>query len=162
DRDQPITDDTFRLDKGNECLWRGSQEIKLRPKAFAMLSYLLEWPGRLVTKEQLLAAVWPETFVSDAVLKVTIAQLREAFDDDPKSPSFIETAHRRGYRFVGQIADDGQLLGKDQLSGSEKPRSTLPLRNSDFPQTVVGREQALAQMQSWRDKMLRGERQIAF
>ena len=73
--------DPFSLDLTNECLWRGSQTIKLRPKAFAVLNYLLGRPGQLVTKENLLNAVWPETFVSDAVLKVAIRQLREALGD---------------------------------------------------------------------------------
>src|SRR3954454_2569315 len=96
--------DPFCLDLANEQLWRGSQAIKLRPKAFAVLDHLLGRPGQLVTKDDLLNAVWPETFVGDAVLKVTIRQIREALGDDPKSPRFIETAHRRGYRFIGQIA----------------------------------------------------------
>ena len=87
----------------------GSQAIKLRPKAFAVLDYLLGRPGQLVTKEELLNAVWPETFVGEAVLKVAIRQIREALGDDPKSPRFIETAHRRGYRFIGQIAESGRF-----------------------------------------------------
>ena len=127
-----------------------------------MLIHLLECPGQLVTKEQLLAAVWPECFVSHAVVRVTVGQLREAFDDDPNSPRFIETAHRRGYRFVGQIAEGGLLLGKDQLIECDKPISALPQRGRDFAAAVVGRERTLAHMQSWRDKMIRGERQIAF
>src|SRR4249920_3538018 len=109
-----IVFDPFCLDLAGECLWKGSQAIKLRPKAFAVLDYLLGRPGKLVTKEELLNAVWPETFVGEAVLKVTIRQLREALDDDPKSPRFIETAHRRGYRFIGQIAESCQTLADDQ------------------------------------------------
>jgi DNA-binding winged helix-turn-helix (wHTH) protein len=88
----------FCLDLASECLWRGSQAIKLRPKAFAVLDYLLGRPGQLVTKEELLNAVWPGTFVGEAVLKVAIRQVREALGDDSQSPRFIETAHRRGYR----------------------------------------------------------------
>lgn len=91
----------FCLDLSNECLWKGSQAIMLRPKAFAVLHHLLRNPGRLVTKEELLNVVWPGTFVGDAVLKVAIRQIREALGDDPQSPRFIETAHRRGYRFIG-------------------------------------------------------------
>ena len=152
-----ITVDPFRLDLTNECLWRGAQAIKLRPKAFAVLTHLLGRSGQLVTKEELLAAVWPETFVTDSVLKVTIRQLREALDEDPKCPRFIETAHRRGYRFIGRIADSGELSSKDQ----EVVRSvTVGARYP--PPDVVGRDETLSMMQSWRDKMLRGERQIAF
>jgi len=139
--------DPFCFDLANECLWRSSRAIKLRPKAFAVLNYLVGRPGQLVTKEELLNSVWPETFVADAVLKVTIRQLREALEDDPKTPRFIETAHRRGYRFIGQIAESGQ--------GSR-------LRIADSPQGFVGRDEALSRMRSWLEKMLGGERQIVF
>ena len=149
--------DRFSLDLVNECLWRGSEAIKIRPKAFALLNFLLQRPGQLVTKEELLSAVWPETFVSDAVLKVTIGELREALEDDPKFPRVIETAHRRGYRFIGQLAQQQQT-----------PRPDPPLIDS-FPSGVfavyvgvVGREQAMARMQRWLRRMMNGERQIVF
>jgi len=74
----------FALDSVNECLWNGTKAIKIRPKAFAVLNYLVDRPGQLVTKEELLGAVWPDTFVTDAVLKVTIRELREVLHDDPK------------------------------------------------------------------------------
>lgn len=61
----------------NECLWKGSQAIKLRPKAFAVLEYLLGRAGQLVTKENPIGAVWPDSFVGDAVLKVAIREVRE-------------------------------------------------------------------------------------
>src|SRR5262249_39714472 len=95
-----ITFGRFRLDTTNECLWQGTQAITLRPKAHAVLKHLVDHPGQLVTKHQLLEAVWPGTFVGDAVLKVSIRQLREALGDDAESPQFIETSHRRGYRFI--------------------------------------------------------------
>jgi DNA-binding winged helix-turn-helix (wHTH) protein len=83
----------FDLDPVNECLWRGAEVIKLRPKAFAVLEHLLSRPGELVTKQSLIGAVWPDTFVGDAVLKVAIRQIREALSDDPKSPRL--PVHRR-------------------------------------------------------------------
>src|SRR6185295_16294410 len=103
----------FALDLANECLWRGPRAIKLRPKCFAVLRHLVDRPGQLVTKDELLTAVWPETFVGEGVLKVAIRQLRNALDDDSKSPRFIETAHRRGYRFIGQVAEDTQTAASD-------------------------------------------------
>ena len=60
-------------------------------------------PGRLVPKQELLDAVWPGVFVGDAVLKVTIREVRKALGDDPHAPRFIETAHRRGYRFIAPV-----------------------------------------------------------
>ena len=90
----------FRLDLNNECLWQGTRAISLRPKAFAVLKLLVENPGQLVSKERVLDTVWPGTFVGDAVLKDNVRQLREALTDDAGSPTYIETAHRRGSRGV--------------------------------------------------------------
>ena len=77
--------------------------VALPPKAFALLRYLVSSAGRLVPKQELLDAVWPNVFVGDAVLKVTIRDLRKALGDDPHAPRFIETAHRRGYRFIAPV-----------------------------------------------------------
>jgi pimeloyl-ACP methyl ester carboxylesterase/DNA-binding winged helix-turn-helix (wHTH) protein/class 3 adenylate cyclase len=93
----------FRLDTTNECLWRGSERIELTPKAFAVLRRLLEAAGHLVTKDQLLNSVWAGTFVGDAVLKVCIGEIRRALCDEPRAPRFIETLHRRGYRFIAPV-----------------------------------------------------------
>jgi DNA-binding winged helix-turn-helix (wHTH) protein/predicted ATPase len=157
-----IVFDPFRLDLANECLWRGSEAIKLRPKAFALLNYLLERPAQLVTKEELLNAVWPGTFIGEAVLKVAIGQVREALSDDPKSPRFIETAHRRGYRFIGPIAESGQMPARAEEVRNKQAVSDSPRHATDSPQAVVGRDEALSRMRSWLAKMLRGERQIVF
>jgi DNA-binding winged helix-turn-helix (wHTH) protein len=73
----------FRLDIANQCLWRGTWEIALTPKSFAVLRYLLENPARLVRKEELLEAVWHRHHVSDAVLKVCVQEIRRALEDDP-------------------------------------------------------------------------------
>lgn len=158
--DKRIVFDSFSLDLVNECLWRGSEEIKIRPKAFAVLNYLLNRSGQLVTKEELLNAVWPETFVGDAVLKVTVRQLREVLDDDPKSPRFIETSHRRGYRFIGEIAAARQQT----LQQTPQPDTSLQDYSGAFMiyTGVVGREQALGRMQRWLRRMLGGQRQVCF
>ena len=91
----------FRLDLVNQCLWRGGdgageQRIPLTPKAFAVLRYLVEHAGRLVTQDELLEALWADTFVQPEVLKSHISEIRGALGDDPKNPSFIETLPRRG------------------------------------------------------------------
>jgi DNA-binding winged helix-turn-helix (wHTH) protein len=93
----------FHLDPANACVWRGMDVLPLTPKAFAVLHYLVEHPGRLVSKEDLLAAVWPDTVVGDAVLKTCIRELRKVLGDAVKAPQFLETAHWRGYRFIGKI-----------------------------------------------------------
>jgi DNA-binding winged helix-turn-helix (wHTH) protein/predicted ATPase len=154
--DNRIAFDRFSLDLVNECLWRGREALKIRPKAFALLHYLLQRPGQMVTKDELLNAVWPQTFVGDAVLKVTVQQVREALEDDPKSPQFIETAHRRGYRFIGRIG------APDQLAPLESSRDNF--YSGAFPvfSDVVGRQDALARLQRWLRRMMRGERQVGF
>src|SRR3954469_17074137 len=108
-KNRQITFGEFRFDEANECLWRSGQSVLLRPKAFAVLQHLLDRAGQLVSKQELLDIVWADTFVSDAVLKDSVRQLRDALDDDVKSPRFIETAHRRGYRFIGDIIDEAIL-----------------------------------------------------
>jgi pimeloyl-ACP methyl ester carboxylesterase/DNA-binding winged helix-turn-helix (wHTH) protein len=90
----------FHLDLAAGRLARGADALDLPPKALAVLRYLAERPGQLVSKEELLASVWPDVFVTSDVLKVTIAEIRKVLGDSPKKPRFIETAHRRGYRFI--------------------------------------------------------------
>src|SRR5574341_1238766 len=110
----------FRLETADQRLCCGERVIPLRPKTFAVLHYLLQRSGRLVTKNELLDAVWPETSVSDTVLKVCIRELREALGDDPQAPRFIETAHRAGYRFIAEIrtgalpAEVSSFIGRER------------------------------------------------
>ncbi|HKA20549.1 MAG TPA: AAA family ATPase [Blastocatellia bacterium] len=157
-----IVFDPFYLDLANHCLWQDSQATKLRPKAFELLNYLLGHPGQLVTKEELLDAVWPETFVGEAVLKVTIRQIRAALDDDPKSPRFIETAHRRGYRFIAQITDTEHIDPKTEEIRGHKINSAALARTLYFPLEVVGRDKPLSLMKSRLERARSGERQIIF
>ena len=90
----------FRLDAVRGQLLRGTEVVPLPPKAFALLQYMAGNPNRLIPKRELLANVWPGVYVTDDVLKTTVHDLRRALHDDPHTPRFIETAHRRGYRFV--------------------------------------------------------------
>src|SRR4051812_19856424 len=82
----------------------GAREVRLTPKALSLLSFMAERPGEVVTKDELFAAVWPETTVGDAALVTCIQELRSALKDDARQPRYIETLHRRGYRFIGKAA----------------------------------------------------------
>jgi pimeloyl-ACP methyl ester carboxylesterase/DNA-binding winged helix-turn-helix (wHTH) protein len=95
---------SYRLDAADARLWRGHAAVPLTPKAFAVLEHLARHAGRLVTKHELLDAIWPDVHVGDAALKVCVREIRRALGDDPKEPRYIETAHRRGYRFIAQVA----------------------------------------------------------
>ena len=90
----------FCLDVGSERLWRGQEAIHLTHKAFAVLHYLAEHAGQLVTKGELLESVWSQTYVSEAALAVCIREIRQAIGDNPRTPQFIQTVHGRGYRFI--------------------------------------------------------------
>lgn len=157
-----ITFGPFRFDLADECLWRGTQAISLRPKAFAVLKLLVEHPGRLVTTQQVLDAVWPGTFVGDAVLKDNIRQLRDALDDDAKSPRYIETAHRRGYRFIGKLSELPSNNGQKSQPISDLSPKTVPFRASAPASGVLGRDAELGNMRGWFNRALRGERQTIF
>src|SRR5262249_43203147 len=93
----------FRLDPAERRLWRGADVVTLAPKPFDVLLYLAERPGRLVTKDELLRAIWPGVHVGEAVLKTCIAEIRRALDDNAVSPRCVETVARQGYRFVAPI-----------------------------------------------------------
>jgi DNA-binding winged helix-turn-helix (wHTH) protein/tetratricopeptide (TPR) repeat protein len=147
----------YRLDLTNECLWQGARAISLRPKAFAVLKVLLEHPGQLVNKQQVLDTVWPGTFVGDAVLKDSIRQLREALQDDAESPSYIETAHRRGYRFIAKLSSEPAPDSASQFVSNPAPATA-----SATADPVLGRDAELAKMRGWLDRAVAGERQTIF
>jgi DNA-binding winged helix-turn-helix (wHTH) protein/predicted ATPase len=155
----------FRLDLTNECLWQGAHAISLRPKAFAVLRLLVQHPGLLVTKQQVLDTVWPGTFVGDAVLKDNIRQLREALEDDASSPTYIETAHRRGYRFIGKLTEPSS--SQSSSAAAKVPPSRLTPNTAAFSSSapangVLGRDAELARMRGWLERALAGERQTIF
>ena len=145
----------FRLDPTNACLWRDSTRIALRPTPFAILQYFIEHPGQLVTKEELLRAVWADTQVSAAVLKGYIQQIRKALGDDARAPRFIETVQRRGYRFIAPLTI-AQLPPRLESPGQQ------PLSFTSQSATIVGREKELAQLQAWFEVARSGQRQIVF
>jgi DNA-binding winged helix-turn-helix (wHTH) protein/predicted ATPase len=164
--------ESVRLDPSNQCLWRGSRRIALRPKDYAVLQYLAESPGQLVTKTALLDAVWPGIVVTEAVLKACINRLRQALGDDARAPQYLETAHRRGYRLIAPITTTPPVSSsKFQVSGQPEIKSTrkavdsrqkLETRNEKLETHLVGREQELAQLHGWLAQALQGERHLVF
>ena len=85
-------------------LSRGSAEVRVTPKALAVLQVLARKAGRVVTKDELFRTVWPDTAVSDATLSSCILELRKALGDNARQPRYIETLHRRGFRFISATA----------------------------------------------------------
>ena len=116
--------DRFRLDPDHACLWCDAEAIVLPPKVFAVLHYLVTHPDRLVTKDELLDAVWPETAVSDAVVRIAVGKLRQVLGDTAQMPRYIATVLRRGYRFVATVT---------VIDPSETARAGEPLQRTAPP-----------------------------
>ncbi len=143
----------FRLDTVNQCLWRrldsgGDERVALKPKPFAILRYLVEHAGRLVTQDELLDAVWPDTHVQPEVLKRHIFEVRDVLGDDRRHPTYIETLPRLGYQFIADIrhaAQAGPTVGE------------VPARTK-----IVGRDRSLAYLGACLQKAFGGRRQIVF
>jgi pimeloyl-ACP methyl ester carboxylesterase/DNA-binding winged helix-turn-helix (wHTH) protein len=95
--------DRFTLDLQRCALLRGQEEIRLRPKSLDVLRYLAEHPGRLVSKEQLIQAIWPGVAVTDDSLVQCIRDVRKALSDDPHR--IIRTVPRRGYLFAAAVSE---------------------------------------------------------
>jgi adenylate cyclase len=97
------------------CLTLGSQKTSVEPKVIEVLAFLAEFPGEVLSKEQIIQAVWPDTYVSEEVLRYSISELRKAFKDDAKNPQIIQTIARRGYRLIAPVARSGST-GQAQAS----------------------------------------------
>jgi TolB-like protein/DNA-binding winged helix-turn-helix (wHTH) protein/tetratricopeptide (TPR) repeat protein len=96
--------DDVRVDVGNAQILKAGQPVPIEPKAFRVLVYLLENPGRVVEKDELLATVWQDTFVTENALTREIGLLRKALGDSKTGAKYIETVPTRGYRFVAKVA----------------------------------------------------------
>src|SRR5438094_5947458 len=99
--------DGFTLDLTRGCLMHGQEEIKLRPKSFEVLKYLVENNRRLITKDELIQAVWVETAVTDDSLVKCLKDIRYALSDEAQQ--IIKTVHGRGYIFDREVSDNGTI-----------------------------------------------------
>src|SRR5688572_25206886 len=126
-----------RVDDAAECIWRDGEKIGVPPKAFLVLRRLMERPGQLVTKSDLLDTVWPGTFVTETVLNNAVAQLRQALGDDPRRAKFIETVHRRGFRWVGP----------SQSGADPAPAEDAASLEADSAEDFVGRSESIAELE---------------
>lgn len=142
----------------NQCLWRDGAEIALPPKPFAVLQYLVENPGRLITHNELLDALWPETFVQPQVLRTYMLDLRRILGDDSARPRFIQTLPKRGYCFIAPVRD---------LNTPSKHRSATAGGAPHLPSTgnvvdIVGRDRELARLDQELRLLDDGQRRIVF
>lgn len=105
----------FRLDQQERLLQRDGAGVPLTPKAFDLLLALVERHGRLVEKEEIFKAVWPDSFVEETNLTYNISFIRKALEDGENGLKFIETVPKRGYRFVAEVRE----LGAEQAEANE-------------------------------------------
>ena len=130
---------TFRFDIATGRLWSGDGEVRLTPKAAAVLKELVTHAGAPVSKESLFATVWNGVAVSDDALTSCVQELRRALKDDPKQPRFIETRHRRGYRIRGRA--DAACLRRTPLTRLCRRRPSTSIAVLPFVDMSPARDQ---------------------
>jgi predicted ATPase/DNA-binding winged helix-turn-helix (wHTH) protein len=142
----------FTLDLARGCVFKAGEEIKLRPKVYETLKYLVEHPGRLIGKQELMQAVWPDAFVTDDSLVQCTLELRRALGD--RSQQLLKTVPRRGYLFTSEVTrrapkpdhfpttDSFDLSGdRESLANIARKRHNLPIPRT----SLIGREQQVAE-----------------
>ena len=157
----------FTLDVVRGCVLKAGEEIKLRPKVYETLKYLVEHPGRLIGKQELMQAVWPDAFVTDDSLVQCTLELRRALDD--RSQQLLKTVPRRGYLFTAEviqrttkpdpfpITDAFDLTDGRELSSAKIARAKTARKRRDLPTprtSLIGREQQVAEAS---ELLLRGD-----
>ena len=139
----------FTLDPKAQLLFGPDGLVNLTPKALAVLDTLVGRRGALVSKIDLLDAVWPDVVVGDAVLKVCVAEIRKALGDDSRNPRFIETLHRRGYRFIHRVIEESRA---EISRGGENA--------TPHPSTLVGQEPLLGRLRELARAAESGQTQV--
>jgi AAA ATPase domain/Transcriptional regulatory protein, C terminal len=137
-----LTFGPFRLETTQARLWRGEQLIPLRPRTGAVLRYLAEHPGRLVTKTELRQHVWAGMHVTDTVLRVCIREIRAALADAVAAPQYLQTVGRQGYQWL--VTGDGAAV----------PRAAA--------RPIVGRQAEVETLERWWARAATGKRQLGF
>src|SRR3954470_14612575 len=142
----------FTLDTEKGCLFKGETEVKLRPKVYETLKYLVQHPGRLIGKPELMQAVWPDSFVTDDSLVQCTLELRRALED--QGQQLLKTVPRRGYLFTAEVIQtpskpDPLIPAEpfDSSDGHELPSMKIPRKSLNLPTprtSLIGREQQVA------------------
>ncbi len=156
----------FTLDVVRGCVLKAGEEIKLRPKVYETLKYLVEHPGRLIGKQELMQAVWPDAFVTDDSLVQCTLELRRALDD--RSQLLLKTVPRRGYLFIAEVIqrptkpDHFPITVSDgrELSSAKIARAKTAGKGHDLPiprTSLIGREQQVAEAA---ELLLRGDARL--
>jgi TolB-like protein/DNA-binding winged helix-turn-helix (wHTH) protein/Flp pilus assembly protein TadD len=134
-------------------LVKGRQKKDLTPRAFDVLRYLIEHSDRVVEKQELFEQVWREKFVTDNALTRTIKEIRRVLGDSADSPRYIETVHKRGYRFVAEVSAPA---GREVVYTEEVEGVSVIVEEAEQEEQTVSRGEVLAASQAAGAKLLRG------
>lgn len=140
----------FTLDMRRGCLLKSGEEVRLRPKVYDALKYLVQNPGRLIGKQELIQAIWPDSFVTDDSLVQCTIELRRALED--RDQQLLKTVPRRGYLFTAQVGQSTEPANCSTSSQERKEyqksavsRVTRKLVDLPTPRTsLIGREREVA------------------
>lgn len=156
---RPGQSPAIRIDLVAETLHRSGQVVPLRPKSWLVLRYLMDRPGELALKQELLDAVWPEVAISEGNLNKSVGELRSALGDDRERPRFIETVSRRGFRWIGNALI--KVVGAPERSASSSAPDAETALNI-ATESLVGRAKELSALQTCFERAMAGTRQVVF
>src|SRR5512145_873452 len=126
-----VTFGSFEFDPYSRLLKRDGVELSLPPRVLGVLEVLLHRAGDVVPRQELMDSVWKDAFVTDTSLAEAVSVLRQALGDDPQAPSYIQTLHRRGYRWVAPVVQkpaQGGAETETAARGGQEPESrTVPV-----------------------------------
>src|SRR5688572_2850527 len=115
----------FVFDRESRLLWRDGVEVPLPPRVLGVLLLLLTRPGQVVSKQELISAVWRDAFVTETSLAEAVSVLRQALADDPQHPTFVQTLHRRGYRLIASVQTAGVSAVPQQPRAEAAPAAAV-------------------------------------
>src|SRR5262249_48473584 len=124
------------IDRQRYLVLRGDTPLDLTSKLLDLLLYFIDHAGALVTKEQLLDALWPDANVTENALTQAVSDLRDALGDEPGAPQFIRTVARRGYRFIAAI-ETMQVDTSDQAVSRGRPPADARAHSVEDKRTIA-------------------------
>ena len=135
----------FLVDRAGYRVLRGGEVVDLTPKLLDLLLHLVDRPGTLVTKDELLEALWPDANVTENALAQAMSELRQALGDNAGSPQFIKTVARRGYRFIAPVEniesaahiERGEAAGARAAPAGDRSIASPGKRDADDERTIA-------------------------
>lgn len=149
----PIGFGPFAFDRQSRLLWREGAEIALPPRVLGVLEVLISRPGQVVARQDLLDGVWKDAFVTDTSLAEAVSFLRQALGDDPQAPRYIQTVHRRGYRFLAPLTElDRGLtpgMGVGRTDRGLTPDLHFAVSSGARAETAIGKPSMALELLPW-------------